>query len=288
MDTNLNMEHYAAISYAIGICAIIVAVIIKFLKDLREEEGVARSITFAPPGRDTVELVKPGSAYERWRAELREWVEKGGGQEGLQALLDRWDGVPHEKPKAPPPFVVLKSRMAGLTTLAKKWEEKFGGAEKAQLPPFDKFDYVYKAPEQIAEMLGGGESAAARFIERNRKEVQRRLFGATPPFKVGQWVRFTAKDNCWPGRLALVKSVDRQYVSVRLSENESDNAKVDACWLEPTLPRAGEWWRIVKACTANLAGRSENLNPFKVDQNWGNCTCVVEPVNFGRGEEAKS
>lgn len=218
------------------------------------------------------------------RQAWREWVETDGTQEGLLAYLEMWRDVPSERSKE-----VRLGKWFGLDLEDGSQPILRAGMDVASNPlneitayllPGEKFDYGLHEREQQAFLRGdwrktreaiAAEAAAAKFM-------------------AGQWVRGKRSDPVLADDLLrLVVETNRGFWRMETAAGHCVTASLDS--VEPALPRKGEWWRVKRPC--GPASSELNANLLELTMK-GICItdffckgCVWEPVNFGRGGEAK-
>lgn len=205
--------------------------------------------------------LEPKQRYQLWRAELLVWAKDDGTREGLEAWIERWRGIPHEKPRKS-----IEITLEDGTSIQKPLNVK---------PP-------EKQPDFIDTLAGAGDQAILRFFQKNREQIRRMIFkGRTsgvatidlPKYQKGQWLRIC-------GELSIVEDIVgtevwyRDFHGAHIEPIVSDRIK-------PAVPRAGEWWRKLKTCALQTGGVA--LEPHQIPEDGPCGRCIYEPVNFGRG-----
>jgi len=250
------------------------------------------------------------SLAEQKRQAWREWVEKDGSQAGLEAFLEEWRDVAIEKPKLIAGMDVASKRKD--VTVLEFVETKNGIATHHRVE-FEDIVGPKITAEKIAALAKqylpqpllsgiaaygahpGNDAAVRTFFERNwdrmrgstlsAEEAKQIAFELKEGFKAGQWVRGRRTSALYADDLMKVLKVDAYFEWLLVEGSAGQQMGVKPDEIEPALPRPGEWWRKTKTCALGL-----EIKPFHPHQipSTGPCgRCLYEPVNFGRGEEAK-
>lgn len=234
----------------------------------------------AEPVEDLAKL-SSDERYKLWREELREWTNYDGSSEGLQELLDRWDGIPHGKPTEP--------WGAGQTPCPPL---PIGGGGTGAIPPIEEL-------KESVDKYAREHSVDGKFSFEHAVMTARPIYPAVPrPFKVGQWVRRSSKKAyALKDGIHLWKIVKLQLNFVQVMTNCGELG-VSYDDIEPAVPRNGEWWRWIRRDCPERAVYHRDPSSFEVRSTSFllfhpatigyevACGCLV-PANFGRGEEAK-
>lgn len=234
------------------------------------------------PKRTPFEAMSSQGRYELWRAELDRWVNEDGTQEGLDRFLERWTGVPHEKPK---PIAPANNEVDKLIDCGDSAFLKFVEKNRDQVQQVIGMDVARLGSEATVVKVDGPEGTIFCTTAGGKSELAAQPKPARR-FKTGQWVRTT-----YSGSLCRLLSWDipssTWFIACAENEGKGWTAKLGEHYLEPALPREGEWWRVKKGCGRPFNGEAEfTYGGIRVAGEV--CTtCNWVPVNFGRGEEAK-
>ncbi len=285
----MEQEALVALSLGLGIGVVVVVVIIGMVLERKRIEYVPKEAPF--------EEWSPERRYAVWRAELARWVEEDGSQSGLDRFLERWRGVPHEKPKpsAPAEQVFL---VHGTTSDGQRKFTEFKLADPSGYITID-------SEAQMDQLLNGGDPAMLRFIQRNREKVGNALgvpvFKGPLPgdedskFKPGQWVRITSGPGLHAFKGELFKVERKGFGSAYYLIGLDSKPVAYEDEMERATPHSGEWWvwNTCAECKDWLSDRPEwTFGPSPIESYLPNdhptCKralhgCCV-PVNFGRGE----
>jgi len=227
--------------------------------------------------------------YELWRKELKAWTDNDGTQAGLNALLDRWYGVSHEKPANKVEAMAWDLEDIGLMAPDKpKEESKFTFKDSSvPLATKDWKDPFYNTTDDCYCGCPPALDIPGCKCPCHPREIawRKNVFEVVPPFKVGQWVRVKRSDPIYAEDLVKVEAYPLEFGSVLVSSVNGGRPVLRASDCEPALPRAGEWWRKIKTCA--IQGESVPLEPHQIPPSGPCGRCVYEPVNFGRGEGEK-
>lgn len=250
------MEDLVAFYWSVGAGAIGMIAFCALLK-LILDRNCARhldpaSVEVEKAPQDARAAMTAEQRYVLWRAELGRWVDLDGTSEGLDALLERWRDVPHDKRKKQIELTISNKGVVGvqpkITFTAKKLRADI------------KLDEPLKPIEDYPD-VGVGIVVAK--------------------FKPGDWVRFISGPGvlAFPGQLFKVEGLI--FGAYSLIGFDSKPVAYES-EMELAIPRAGEWWRISRQCAGPQYQGSE---PHKILPNFNPCDlCTWEPVNFGHGE----
>lgn len=104
----------------------------------------------------------------------------------------------------------------------------------------------------------------------------------SPRFKAGQWVRVVRGPHT--GKLAMIFSAWERTCDAAMEPGVGCNGPAFRYEeIEPAAPLKGEWWRKIRTCHFG----TPDATPFEIGSSGPCPRCTYEPVNFGRGEEAK-
>lgn len=232
--------------------------------------------------------LEPKQRYEMWRAELMVWAKDNGSREGLEAWIERWRDIPHEKPveKKSEPIMPKGVLRAGVDAAVKDCEVTVldvvtseNGVAKHRRVEFTApepitSDRVKEAVEKVLRDIGWPMTE----LMKTTSDGPRAL--TAPKFRIGQWVRCKTQEEMFNGRLMRIREYGQD--GFFLCEYEPDcTAMVYVDALDVALPRKGEWWTCSEPCCDHPAPWQS-----KVDTMFPTPHHIV-PVNFGRGEEGK-